>query len=464
MTPTLFAVRFRTLILFLASGRLAVILLFVIIGVLGIYLFVPQVGQGDPLLVESWIEGNGLLGRVSHLLWLTNIRNSWLFFHIPYGFLFVNLIFCMIKRFPVLIRMSRIPKRTPRMPTPALELECPGLDKKSLARLLGRKGYRTLISDAGVYGLRGRFSLVGSWIFHVSFLVLMVSGLFLMASPKAFRGKLAVGEGEFFDLHANPFLNAEAPPSQDLPPLQFELVNIEVVAEGSSLRHFESTLVTPEGASSIVGINRPYRLPPYQVMSEGFGYMPGWAIHDLRGRVINRGWVKLVPFPLEIEDSFSLGSEVGGMVYVTFYPDYEKDSEGVYSRSYEDHNPKFKTRIEIEGEPIFEGLLEPGQQVAIDERSSFFFLPEIRMYTILDVIQEENYSTVFFCFGGMIFGLVFRYARIRKEIWVQISEKSVQIAGRSEILEALFQEELEAFAGHVERLNPRLSDGKTTGR
>jgi hypothetical protein len=463
MTPNPFFTKLRVLILFLASGRLAVMLLPVIVAIMAGYLFIPQVGQGDPALVESWVEQKGLLGWLFHRLWLTNIKESWLFFYFPYTLLFVNLVFGMIKRFPVLIRMCRFPKRTPRAPAPLLEveLEGAGLDAADIANLLRRRGYRLLSEEGRVYGLRGRFSLVGSWVFHVSLLILMVTGFFLMGAQKTFRGTLAVGEGERFDLHSTPFLSAKVRPPKDLPPLQFQVEAIEFVAEDIDLLRFESTLLTPEGKRTVVGINRPYRAPPYQVMSQGFGYMPGWAVKDMRGRVVSSGWVKLVPFPLEVEDLFSLGSRVGGLVRVTFYPDYKKIGDEERSQSYEARNPKFKTRIEVQGETVFEGLLDPGQKVSMGEGRTFLFLPEIRMYTILDVIEEEDYATAFACFGGMILGLVFRYARIRKEIWVQISRKSVQIAGRSEILPALFQEELEALAGDVAMMSPRLDDGKS---
>ncbi len=465
MSPTPFSGRLRALILFLASGRLAVMLLPTVVVILAIYLFVPQINQGDPAFVSRWVEQKGLLGQLVHRLWLTNIQHSWLFFYVPYGLLFVNLLFCMIKRFPLLIRMCRFPEQPPRAPAPLLkmELECPDLGVENVARWLGRKGYRTLSGEGSLYGLRGRFSLVGSWVFHVSFLVLLASGLFSMTAPKAFRGKLAIGEGEPFDLHTTLFPSAKVRPSKDLPPLQFRIEDIEFVANDTDLRRFESTLITPEGERATVGINRPYRAAPYQVMAEGFGYMPGWVIEDMRGRVVNSGWVKLVPFPLEVDDQFSLGSYVGGLVSVTFYPDYEEVGQGAHSRSYQALNPKFKTLIEIRGEKVFEGLLEPGQKVSVDERWSFSFLPEIRMYTILDVIQEKTYATAFACFGGMILGLVFRYARIRKEVWVQTSGKSVQISGRSEILPALFQEELEALAGDLAKVGPRLKDRKTMG-
>ena len=124
MTPNPFFARLRALILFLASGRLAVMLLPLVVVILTLYLFIPQVGQGDPALVERWVEQKGLLGQLFHRLWLTNIRESWLFFYIPYTLLFVNLVFCMIKRFPVLIRMCRFPEQLPRAPAPVQSPPC----------------------------------------------------------------------------------------------------------------------------------------------------------------------------------------------------------------------------------------------------------------------------------------------------------------------------------------------------
>jgi hypothetical protein len=58
-------------------------------------------------------------------------------------------------------------------------------------------------------------------------------------------------------------------------------------------------------------------------------------------------------------------------------------------------------------------------------------------------IQERGYQAVYACLASMILGLGIRYVRIRKEILVERSGGSLDVFGRGEIFEDLFEEEFE---------------------
>jgi hypothetical protein len=451
---------------FLGSGRLAVALLAVLALLLGVYLIVPQFDPGDPVLLQRWLDETGGVGRLAAALQLTDIRSSWLL-HATYGLLFVNLLLCMSRRFRAAVILCRLPEEPP-LPSPGWlrrEVEGSAAGADGVAELLQRRGYRTLVADQVVYGVRGRFAVVGHWIFHVSLLALLVAGAFEAVAPDSFRGSVAVGEGELFDLHATPFLSTNLPPEagvpSDLPPLRFQLEQIEVRTEGTEVRQLEATFSAPEGAPTPVGINRPYRRGPYQVLVRGLGYMPAWVIVDERGRMRQGAWVKLVPFPLQAEDSFPLGPH-GSTARVRFLPDYEADGKRHRTRSHELRNPRFEVRLESGGQRVYEGLLEPDQRVPFRARREFFFLPEIRRYAVLDVIEERSHELIFALLAVMIAGLVIRYARIRKELLVRLGAHSMQVAGQSEILEHLFEEELERLADELGKMSPRSGTARGT--
>jgi hypothetical protein len=113
------------------------------------------------------------------------------------------------------------------------------------------------------------------------------------------------------------------------------------------------------------------------------------------------------------------------------------------NRSHELVNPRFRTTVRLLGEEIFEGLLEPEQRVPLGDGREFFFLPDIRRYLLLDVIRETEVPIVFAVLGIMILGLLLRYARLRKEILVRVGSGVLHLYGRCEILESLFEEELD---------------------
>jgi cytochrome c biogenesis protein len=439
---------------FLASRRLAVVLLAVLAALLVAYLLIPQLDLTEAELIRRWDETRGVVGRVARAFGLTDVQHSWLLFS-TYVLLFVNLVLCMIRRFRAVVRLYRFPERPPAVSPLWLQREVNDTDLRAdaAAAAIRRKGYRTLVDGNTVYGLRGRLAILGHWVFHLSFLVLIVGGMYVALAPDTFRGTVGVGEGEPFDLLTAPFLGKNISPSQELPELRFKMEKIEVLTEGEEVRRFEVRLSNPEGGQVAVGINRPYRQRPYQVLVTGFGYMPGWVMVNERGRMLGGAWIKLVPFPHLVEDSFPIGSGES-TVSVRFFPDYDGDGIVERSRSYELRNPRFDTRIVWRGKQVFEGLLEPGQRVELGEGRKFFFVPEIRKYGMLDVMQERGHEIIFAGLGIMVLGILLRYGRIRKEILVRLGEGSLQVFGRSEILKNLFAEELDRLAAELAEAGP----------
>ena len=425
----------------LASGRLTVWLLAILALVLSIYLFLPQQDRAHPQGIESWVEQKGLVGQLCRALGLTDILHTGLFWA-PYALLTVNLVVCMSRRIRSTLMLFRFPEHLPRANASWLHREIPAtaLDAEPIAAILETKGYRTLVSGDGVYGLRGRFAVAGHWLFHLGLMALLVAGFAIATAPEPFRGMVAVGEGEPFDLHAAAFLSATGPVQPEMAGLRFQMEEIEIVTEGTAVRSYEADLVASDGERARIGINRPYRTAPYQVMVHGFGYMAGWVIVNQRGRMLNGAWVKLIPFPMEQSDTFSLGYPESN-VRVRLFPEHEREGETDRSRSFELRNPKLRARVVWRGERVHNGLLAPEERVLLQDGLEFFFLPEIRRYSLLEVIQERGHAAVFACLGVMIAGLAVRYVRIRREVLVQCREGALQVFGRGEIFESLFAEE-----------------------
>jgi hypothetical protein len=447
---------------FLASGRLTAWLLAVLVCVLGVYLFIPQDRQVSALAIERWVEQKGLVGQLYHALGLTSVLRSPLFWG-TCALMFVNLVLSMLRRIRSTLGLLRFPDCPPQASLAWLRREVagPALAEERIAELLQKRGFRTLVDDGRVYGLRGRFAIAGHWIFHLGLLAMLVVGAFVAVAPNSFRGLVGVGEGEFFALHQSPFLSTREPVAPELPDLRFEMGEIETLTEGTQTRRFEAHFTTPAGERGIIGVNRPFRQAPYQVMVHGFGYMAGWAIADAGDRMVNGAWVKLIPFPLFRSDTFSIGGSES-TVRVRLYPDHYLEEETHQSRSYELQNPQYTARIFWRGVKIYDGLLEPGQRVPLEDGFEFFFLPEIRRYAMLEVIQERGYTAVFACLGVMILGLAIRYFRIRKEILVQRVGGAMEVFGHGEVFESLFAEEFDQLVDTLASANPRSEDPRGT--
>jgi len=310
------------------------------------------------------------------------------------------------------------------------------------------------VAGESVYGLRGRFAMLGHWLFHIALLALLIVGTAVALAPASFRGVVAVGESERFDLHTTPFVSSSRPVEPEFPDLRFQVEQIDTFTEGIAARRFEARLSTSAGESASFGINRPYRQPPYQVMVHGFGYMAGWVIVNEAQQMVDGAWVKLIPFPYERSETFSLGYD-DSSVYGRFFPDHELEGEKNRNRSHELQNPKFAARIVWRSEKVYDGMLELEQRVPLTDGLEFFFLSEIRRYVLLEVIQEQGHVAVFACFGGMILGLSIRYTRLRKEILVRRGEAVLEVFGRGEIFESLFEEEFTRLTHALSSVNSR---------
>jgi hypothetical protein len=442
---------------FLASGRLTAWLLGILVVVLGAYLFLPQETEVSARAIERWVETQGLVGQLCQTLGLTDVLHS-PFIWVPCALMFVNLLLCMIRRRETLSRW-RFPDQPPR-PAPSWlhgQVAAASLGEEAVAELLRRHGYRTLVAGGSVYGLRGRFAMLGHWLFHIALLALLIVGTAVALAPAPFRGVVAVGESERFDLHTTPFVSSSRPVEPEFPDLRFQVEQIDTFTEGIAARRFEARLSTPAGEYEDFGINRPYRQPPYQVMVHGFGYMAGWVIVNEAQQMVDGAWVKLIPFPYELSETFSLGYD-DSSVYARLFPDHELEGEKNRSRSHELQNPKFVARIVWRGEKVYDGLLELEQRVPLTDDLEFFFLSEIRRYGLLEVIQEQGHMAVFVCLGGMILGLSIRYTRLRKEILVRRGEGVLDVFGHGEVFENLFEEEFTRLTQALSSVNPR-SDG-----
>ena len=139
---------------------------------------------------------------------------------------------------------------------------------------------------------------------------------------------------------------------------------------------------------------------------------------------------------------------------VRFYPDHQREGEQDRTLGPEPRNPRFHARVVWRGVEVHRGLLEPGERVPLEAGVEFFFLPEIRRYGLMDVVEESGHAPIFACLAVMILGLLLRYARIRKEIVVELGERSLKLHGHGEIFEHLFAEELDGLAAELANAGP----------
>jgi cytochrome c biogenesis protein ResB len=122
---------------FIASGRLTVWLLAILVLVLGVYLFIPQQGEASARALERWVEQKGLVGQLCRALGLTDVLRS-AFFSGACGLMFINLLLCMIRRVRSTLGLFRFPERAPLASHDWLrrEITAAALGEERIAELL----------------------------------------------------------------------------------------------------------------------------------------------------------------------------------------------------------------------------------------------------------------------------------------------------------------------------------------
>lgn len=426
-----------------------VVLLALYVVWLGIYLALPQLRSAPPAEVDAWLENAGLRGHIARTLGLLDVAGNpglWL----THGLFVANLIAGMTRRFRWVRRSIRLPRELPAASRfPWRHTIATPLSPDQVEAELVRRGYRTLRRQGMVYGLRGRVAAVGHMVFHIGFIVLFAGMVALSVGRKPIEAFAWIGENEAFDLHQSWLPYRSRPIATDDEPLRLVLGNVQAeLREGGRVDGFAAEVVRDDGRRATVAINQPFRSGRYLMIPSAFGFMVGWVVLTRDDRMVDGGWVKLMPFP---EDSMRARVELPGQGRVAFValanePDGAREKGHDTSRYW-----GYRSHITWRGRKIYDGILTPAQSVDLDEERRFRFLPEVREYVVFRIREERGFGLVVLAFAIMILGLVVRYARTRKEVLAICRDDRSEVCGRTEILPALFKEEMEDLVAKLER-------------
>jgi hypothetical protein len=102
-------------------------------------------------------------------------------------------------------------------------------------------------------------------------------------------------------------------------------------------------------------------------------------------------------------------------------------------------------RVLSRGAPVFEGLVRPGQPIALGDR--VLTVQEVRYWAGLRLVSEDGGGLLVAGFVLSVLGIVWRMVWYRREVAVAWDARGVTVAGRCEFFPARFREELGELAG-----------------
>lgn len=377
-------------------------------------------------------------------------------YKVLYILFFINLIVCEIKWIPVIIRRCR--KQKP--PETAEEMERfrhrteVGSQESGVRRLekyLRRKGYKVQgpgargqgseveTSSLLLHAYRGRFSPLGSLLFHLSFLFFLIGvGMGILYR---FDGSIRLAEGQEVSKSGVEYIDLEISEHLSLPKIYFKAEKVAAAFWGNKLLFTELKAdISFGGGKGTVRIGQPLKVDRWRkVTMAGIGITPHYILKDGAGRELKQGDVNLNIFAPGNIDAF----QIPGTPYVaevSFYPDFEDKAGKASSRSMNTVNPVYDLAVRKSGKRAYRGLLKPGEEAYFDGLSLSF--PSFKYNGVFTVVYDGGFIFVWIGFILLAASLLWRLLLYRREIIVWQEGDKTFAAGRSDYYQNLFSSEL----------------------
>ncbi|MDH5718010.1 MAG: cytochrome c biogenesis protein ResB [Spirochaetia bacterium] len=396
--------------------------------------------------------------------WWVNTIAKLVPFHILYMLFFLNITLCIIRWWPVIKSQCKLPANPQsKEETDKFKLKIT-LSAKSNAiqkiqEFLKTKGFQIYISEQTnkfLYSIKGRFSAMGTLLFHLSFLFLLFGVIINLLFR--FEGTAILIEGQkFYGLRnqyknispsflssppkttfqvdkINPafwegkmlFTSLEAAIFQDMKITQEnEIKKKENENESTTEKIIQETEIIQESNQEtlrkLITLSTAEKIDEAMVTLTGFGYAPEFTLKNLNDEILIEHYLILNIFAPGSTDTYSIPTPLykGGYDYpytffISFYADYaEKDGKPV-SKSMDTNNIAYGLKIVRGSYPVFEGILKPNQWIEFDDLKLSF--TDLKRWGNFRIVRAPGRIFIWLGLILMIAGLIYRLCFYRKEI------------------------------------------------
>jgi hypothetical protein len=305
-----------------------------------------------------------------------------------YGLLLVNTGTCLWRRRAALRRdLGKRPQYRDRPPGWEYELP-PNTGPNEARRLLRKAGYRVRDGES-LEGVRGRWAVLGSYLFHGSFFFLGLG--FLLTFTFRAETVLRVAEGEIPEL---------------APQFVVRGITPEFWQDRLLFTRLEADLGWPDGSRSVTRINRPVMVGSSSYLRlSGFGYVPRYELVNREGAVLDSVWVKMNVFPPGLRDWFTIEG-YPHRVYMSVDPDPAGSSLNLVEPRIDLEVYRGQSRLSRASVELGEGVTFEGLAIRI---------AEIRYWGEFSLVRDPGALWVFAGFAIGVLGLILRLPGERSE-------------------------------------------------
>lgn len=305
---------------------------------------------------------------------MRNIVYRETFFQVLYAALTVSTLACMGLRIGYVWRKAkRVPSADaePRLPE---DFTRAASDLGTAVARVSGNGFRLSVSsESWAWGVRQRWSSLGTFALHGAMIVLVASGLVATYGPKPFTGEAVVSAGETFASRPEQWVSIQ-PDGAKPPQLSFtvEEVKADFYRDLLLFTKLEARVAEDGGRTRNIALAQPWVAGPATLVAiKDFGYSAD-VVSSTEASESPLRTFKLKVFPSEITDSFdvSVGAKTY-RVYLRVYGDYVDREGSPGNRSFNLTNPRLlvsakevlTSKAEVERVP--ERLLAPGEPLVV---------------------------------------------------------------------------------------------------
>ncbi len=291
-----------------------------------------------------------------------------------------------------------------------------------------------LIADKGVSGFWG------SVLFHAGLLLMFVA--VVVSARTRFNAELLLTEGFPVQLGSEAFVKIyKSNGLASLPQATIELKRFVPTYERDIYKKDFSALLSVNGESREVHVNRPVEIGDFQLNLHRFGFAPSFRIADQAGREVLNATVNLV-----LADGASDSFLVPGTLYevrAQFFPDFFSDGGKSRSRSALPKNPVFLLTVKHMGQQIGKGLIRLGDASEIGGLTITF--DGLNYWTDMIVSKDHGVWLFAWSFVLIVLGLTVRFALPDKQLFITVSGKDITIKGWCKYYPSFFEDEVKTL-------------------
>lgn len=456
---------------FFTSRKLAVVLITLIILLSIIGTHIPQRSQLKPDVYNTWKANHPGEAHIYEILGLTNLFSSVIFLSTTL-LLFLNTLFCTknmlitaIKKMEVRFHKKEYIDRLDNSAVIRTSKE-PDIAISLITSELRSLGYRISHEGNCIYAEKNRFGTLGTPIFHLCILFIIISTLYGTAGRMEGDMRLTVGQTLSED-HMNYMYINEGPlffenhqkfdiTLQEFYPDYYDGSNTARGAAGK-------LVITKEGEevkSDIVYSNNMMTYGGYTFLGNVYGLAPLLILRSSDGSVISGSYIAASDSDksrryVAMFDIGDTGLEGGLMVYMT-----ANLTSGEIEQGNVEQTPVLFLKIFDNGKEIFDGKLGINDAVQLNDK--YLVFSDIKYWSNFYVVKDDGVVFIYTGFALITLSLFVMFFIVPKRLWVEIAydentnSTEVHIGGRADRFRSLYEEEYRSL---LNRIKERLSSG-----